>query len=162
MDLLGLPQDYRSPINIHLNTYKNQDLKEVRNRFIQEFNTLQSSVKNRLVLENEDKKNSWSTRKLHKYFYETIGIPITYDSHHHRLNRDQLSAKNAFELAKSTWGNYKPLFHFSNGKKNKKDKSHSDYVYDMHKELFDGSVDIEFEFKMKDLALQKFEEEYNK
>ena len=36
----------------------------------------------------------------------------------------------------------------------------SDYITDIHEELFDNGVDIEFEFKCKDLAIQKFENDY--
>jgi len=156
MDLFGLPANYHSPINIHMNCFKNQNLNDVVKRFTDAYNKLQSSAQQRLVLENEDRKNGWNVSSLYDKLYTNIGIPITYDSHHCRLNTDKTPLID-FITAKSTWGKYKPLFHFSNGKKHNNDKSHSDYVEVIHNELFDGSVDIDFEFKMKDLAIKKYE-----
>lgn len=156
MDCLGLPANHHSPINIHMNCFKNQNLDDVIRRFASAYVKLQHSARQRLVIENEDRKNSWNVSQLYDKLYLSIGIPITYDSHHCRLNTDKTPLID-FITAKSTWGNYKPLFHFSNGKKHNNDKSHSDYVEVIHDELFDGSVDIEFEFKMKDLAIKKFE-----
>jgi UV DNA damage repair endonuclease len=59
-----------------------------------------------------------------------------------------------------TWGKYKPLFHYSNGKTEPTDRAHSDYVYTLHKELFENDVDVEFEFKAKDYAIERFEKEF--
>lgn len=156
MDLFGLPRTYEAPINIHLNCYKG-DTKEIANRFISIFLIFSPGVRKRLVLENEDKKNSWSVQELYDAFYNTLQIPITYDSLHHRLNSKNLTAKKACDLAYKTWSGVKPLFHFSNGKTNDLDRSHADYVYTIHSELFNNEVDIDFEFKMKDLAIQKYE-----
>jgi UV DNA damage repair endonuclease len=57
----------------------------------------------------------------------------------------------------STWGEHRPLFHFSNGKKDPSDRAHSEYVYELHHELFEFDLDIDFEFKAKDLAVKDFE-----
>ncbi len=161
MDLFGLSSDYHSPINIHMNCYKGSTLKDTASRFCETFDVLNDNVKSRLVLENEDKPNSWDVLELYDNIYKKIQIPITYDSHHFRLNNKKgLEPQEAFDLAKSTWGKHTPLFHFSNGKLSKTDKAHSSFVYDVHTELFDGSTDIEFEFKEKDVAIIKFRKEF--
>ena len=160
MDAMGLPQTYESPINIHMNCYKG-DLNDIALRFINVYNNLPINVKSRLVLELEDKPNSWGLIKLYDLIYQKTGIPITYDSHHFRLNNpENISPEKAILMCMETWGKYKPLFHYSNGKTGPTDRSHSDYVYTLHKELFENDVDVEFEFKAKDYALERFEKEF--
>ena len=160
MDLFGLPQSYEAPMNIHMNCYKG-DTKEIASRFIDVYKDLPINVKSRLVLENEDKPNSWKVEELYELFYQKTGIPITYDSHHFRLNNPKnISPEKAILMCMETWGKYKPLFHYSNGKTGPTDRSHSDYVYTLHKELFENNVDVDFEFKAKDYAIEKFQTEF--
>jgi len=161
MDMFGLSQNYNSPINIHMNCFKGGDLKDTAKRFIDVYNQLQHNVKSRLVLENEDKPNSWNVEQLYEHIYQQIGIPITYDSHHFRLNNPtNMHPSEAIKLCISTWGKYRPLFHYSNGRSSASDRSHSDYVQELHTELFEHDIDIEFEFKMKDHAINKFQIEF--
>jgi len=160
MDAMGLPQSYESPINIHMNIYKG-GTKEIAKRFIDVYNDLPINVKSRLVLELEDKPNSWGLINLYDLIYQKTGIPITYDSHHFRLNNpENISPEKAILMCMETWGKYKPLFHYSNGRSGPTDRAHSDYVYTLHKELFENDVDVEFEFKAKDYALERFEKEF--
>ena len=160
MDAMGLPQTYEAPINIHMNCYKG-DINDIALRFINVYNNLPINVKSRLVLELEDKPNSWGLIKLYDLIYQKTGIPITYDSHHFRLNNpENISPEKAILMCMETWGKYKPLFHYSNGKTGPTDRAHSDYVYTLHKELFENDVDVEFEFKAKDYALERFEKEF--
>jgi UV DNA damage endonuclease len=158
MDLLQLPQSYEAPINIHMNCYNDGAFDETSTRLIDRIKTMSWSVTSRLVFECEDKKNSWNTRLLYDYLYKKSGIPITYDSHHHRVGNTsgELSPTEACELARTTWGSFKPMFHFSNGKTSPSDRAHSDYVYEIHKELFSSPTDIDFEFKQKEQSINKF------
>ena len=159
MDLFGLPQSYEAPINIHMNCFKG-DLNQIADRFINVYNNLPINVKSRLVLENEDKPNSWNVQQLYDFIYTKTGIPITYDNLHHRCNPGKLSAKDAVMLAKSTWPN-RSLFHFSdNDLTNKNPRAHGDYVRELPTEYVDLDVDFEFEFKAKDYALERFEKEF--
>lgn len=160
MDAMGLPQTYESPINIHMNCYKG-NLDDIALRFIDVYNSISPNVKRRLVLENEDKPNSWNVQQLYDLIYTKTGIPITYDNLHYRCNPGKLSAKDAVKLAMSTWGNYRPLFHFSdNDLTNKNPRAHGDYVRGIPDEYVDLDVDFEFEFKAKDYALERFEKEF--
>jgi len=160
MDLMELPQSYDAPINIHMNSYKG-DIKEIAKRFIDVYNSLPHNVKSRLVLELEDKTNSWGLINLYNLIYQKTEIPITYDSHNFRLNNpENISPEKAISMCIETWGKYKPVFHYSNGKSSPTDRAHSDYVYILHKELFENNVDVEFEFKAKDYAIEKFETQY--
>lgn len=160
MDLFGLPMSYDSPINIHMNCYKNKP-KEAAKRFIDVYDTLPKNVKSRLVLENEDKPNSWSVQELYDLIYQQRGIPITFDNLHHRCNPRNLSTSEAIKLCIETWGKFKPLFHFSDSDpKNKNPRAHADYVQTFPEEYKNLDVDFEFEFKAKDYAIEKFEKEY--
>ena len=161
MDLFGLPQSYEAPINIHMNIYKGVT-KDIAKRFIDVYNDLPVNVKSRLVLENEDKPNSWKVDELYDLIYSNTGIPITYDNLHFRCNTGKLSAKDAVKLSMSTWGKYRPLFHFSdNDPSNKNPRAHGDYVRSIPVEYVGvNNVDFEFEFKAKDYALERFEKEF--
>ena len=161
MDLFGLPQSYEAPINIHMNIYKGVT-KDIAKRFIDVYNDLPVNVKSRLVLENEDKPNSWKVEELYDLVYSNTGIPITYDNLHFRCNPGKLSAKDAVKLSMSTWGAYRPLFHFSdNDLTNKNPRAHGDYVRSIPEEYVDmDGVDFEFEFKAKDYAIERFEKEF--
>jgi UV DNA damage endonuclease len=161
MDLFGLPQSYQSPINIHMNCYKG-NTKDIAKRFIDVYNDFPANVKSRLVLENEDKPNSWKVSELYDLIYSNTDIPITYYNLHFRCNSGKLTAKDAMKLAMSTWGNYRPLFHFSdNDLTNKNPRAHGDYVRNIPEEYVDmDGVDYEFEFKAKDYAIERFEKEF--
>ena len=161
MDLFGLPQSYEAPMNIHMNCYKG-DTKEIASRFIDVYKDLPINVKSRLVLENEDKPNSWKVEELYELIYSNTGIPITYDNLHHRCNPSKYGAKEAMKLAMSTWGSYRPLFHFSdNDLNNSNPRAHGDYVRTIPEEYVGvEEVDYEFEFKAKDYAIERFEKEF--
>ena len=161
MDYFGLPRTYDAPINIHMNCYKG-DIKDIAMRFIDVYKTLSPSVRNRLVLENEDKPNSWKVEELYDYVHQNTGIPITYDNLHYRCNTGKLSAKEAVKLSKSTWGKYRPLFHFSdNDTNNRNPRAHADYVRDLPEEYVgENEIDYEFEFKAKDYAIERFEKDF--
>ena len=102
MDMFGLSQDYNSPINIHMNCFKGDDIKTIAKRFIDVYNTLPTNVKNRLVLENEDKPNSWNVQQLYDNIYQQVGIPITYDNLHFKNNTGNLSNINLYGTASYT------------------------------------------------------------
>jgi UV DNA damage endonuclease len=112
-DLIGLPQDYRSPLNIHCR--QDGDPVEISQRFLSVFNTLPANVRSRLVIEvNDNVSGTWSIRNLFQYFYLTSGIPITYDSLHRQFCNHGNDDSTDFNLAYSTWP-LAPLFHYSEG-----------------------------------------------
>lgn len=123
-DLLRLPNDYRSPLNIHCR--KDGNVEEISSRFMSNFARLSKSVRNRLVLENNDNaKGVWSVKRLHDIFHMRHGIPVTFDNLHHKMLPGDLSEQEAFELAYSTWPTT-PLFHYSEGIGNT--RNHADYA----------------------------------
>jgi len=158
MDRMGLPRSYDAPINIHMNCFKGS-LADISKRFIEAYNTFPEGVKSRLVLENEDKPNSWNVEQLYEYVYQRTGIPITYDNLHHKCNPGKLTAKKAVELAMSTWGKHRPLFHFSEGigTTGAAQRTHALQPTHVPVEYANIDVDLDFEFKNKDLAILHFE-----
>ena len=112
-DLLDLPLDYRSPLNIHCR--QDGDPADVSARFLSNFNRLPANVRSRLVLEvNDNVSGTWSVSNLHKYFFIPAGIPVTYDSLHCKFCNHGNDDAADFQLAYSTWPTI-PLFHYSEG-----------------------------------------------
>jgi UV DNA damage endonuclease len=112
-DLLDLPQDYRSPLNIHVR--QDGDAQTIADKVLRVYDSLPDNVRNRLVLENNDNsKGVWSIRNLIKYFHCARGIPVTFDSLHHSLLSGDMTEKDAFNAAHDTWPTV-PIFHYSEG-----------------------------------------------
>ena len=112
-DLLDLPLDYRSPLNIHCR--QDGDPAVISARFLANFNRLPANVRSRLVLEvNDNVSGTWSVSNLHKYFFIPAGIPVTYDSLHCKFCNHGNDDAADFQLAYSTWPTI-PLFHYSEG-----------------------------------------------
>jgi len=113
-DLLGLPEDYNSPLNIHIR--KEGDISGIVKKVMGNYEKLCSGIRKRLVFENNDNKNgNWSIRNLIRHISEPYDIPITFDYLHHSILPDSLSEKDAFLLAYNSWKEYTPLFHYSEG-----------------------------------------------
>jgi len=153
-DLMGLERSHYNPINIHCNGVYG-DKQSAMDRFCKNFERLPESVRSRLVVENDDKASMYSVKDL-MYLHERIGIPITFDYHHHKFNTGGLTEQEALELAMSTWGNYKPLVHYSESRQLEEEgvkaQAHSDYIYS-EINTYGHSLDIEVEAKMKELTV---------
>jgi UV DNA damage endonuclease len=159
MDLMGLPQDHNSAINIHIGgSYGHKE--SAMTRFCENFEKLAPSTRARLVVENDDKPTQFGVLDLFNGIYKVVGCPITFDHFHHRFCTNSISAEQAALLAASTWGDIIPLQHFSSSKALYEDssvinRSHADYVYDVIPE-YGFEADIEIEAKAKDLALLRY------
>ncbi len=78
-DLIGLPQSYEAPLNIHCR--QDGDPEAISSSFLKNFDKLPDNVKNRLVLEvNDNKEGIWSIVNLHKFYYQRANIPVTFDN----------------------------------------------------------------------------------
>lgn len=162
MDLMGLEQSHYYPINIHINTTKpTREL--AAQRFCDQFLNLSESCRKRLVVENDDGPNQYSTKMLYELVYKKIGVPITHDFHHHNYGPQDITQEDAIKLACSTWGDIRPLTHMSSSKKLEDETSvataHADYIYEKI-ETFGLEFDTEIEAKSKDLAVFKYRKDY--
>lgn len=162
MDAMALPETPFYAINIHGGKRGNSS------KLIDSIAKLPVSVRNRLTLENDER--SYSVRDLYEVFKKT-NVPIVFDSHHFTFNEDMLTLDQAFNMSVDTWNGIKPLTHLSNttpGLENatfKDKRKHSDYVHyipevqRINNNL--GLIDIDMEFKMKNLAIKKAVAEFD-
>lgn len=163
MDTMGLPQNHTYSMNIHVGGSYG-DKAAAKQRFINNFKRLSDSAKARLVLENDDKPAQYSVQDLYE-IYEQIGTPITFDYHHHRCYEDPMPEEDALRLASKTWPKgIRQLCHYSSAKKLHEDASviiraHADYIYEKI-ETYNMDLDIELEVKAKELALIKYQKDY--
>jgi UV DNA damage endonuclease len=158
MDMMGLERSVFYPINIHVNTAK-PTKEEAADRFCKNFDLLDDCAKMRLVVENDDKPSAFTPHDLYELVHKKIGIPITFDFHHHRCNPDHHTEEEALKLCLSTWNGFLPLTHYSDSKKifedsSAKDVAHSDWIYNKIN-TYGIDFSIELEVKMKELALLK-------
>jgi len=162
MDVIGMPRDRWSKINIHIGaTYG--DKQSAIDRWCKNYERLPESVKTRITLENDDKASMYSTKDLYQV-YERLGVPIVFDYHHHKFCTGDQSEKEALKLAASTWGDVRPCCHYSESKAlneglDVKPQAHSDYIL---QEVQDYGLDIDvvFEAKAKEQAILKYRELY--
>ena len=144
---------YVAPINIHLNCSKG-DPKDITKRFKANLDRLNDDAKKRLVVEVED-KGIWTAKMLVDHIHEATGVPVTFDYLHHKCNPGGLTEEEAFKLCAETWGSATPLFHFAEtlpGQNNP--RKHADFPTFVPND-YGYNIDLDYEFKMKDQALQK-------
>tara|TARA_Y100000004_G_C8865526_1_gene390969 strand:+ start:43 stop:948 length:906 start_codon:yes stop_codon:yes gene_type:complete len=164
MDWMGLPVSTQSKINIHLGGAYG-DHSAAMQRFCDNYGRLGATTRARLTVENDDKPGMYSVKMLYDGVHSKIGIPIVFDSHHFQLGPQDQTYRDAFYLARSTWGSVKQMCHHSSSRQLHEDSSaraiaHSDYIYNKF-ENFNEPVDVVLEAKAKELALldylKKFE-----
>lgn len=158
-EMMNLPVGHYYPLNIHVGMNFSEHIVD---NFIHRFQYLKDSTKNRLVVENDDKANSFSVRQLFTEIYSRIGTPITFDYFHHEFHPDGLTSEEAAILAASTWGNVKPLFHYSESKNLNENvqgnpRAHSDYAFQVIDD-YGLDIDIDLETKAKELSWFKYKE----
>ncbi len=157
LDMLGLPSDYNCPMNMHINNRVGSN-QEVTERFLYNFNMLQENVRNRLVIENDDKLNCWSVKQLIEDFYPKTNIPITFDYLHHACHPDGWTEEFAILSCVNTWQGCRPLFHYSESAPGNNPRKHADYAEKDFYQYGDIDYDVDMELKQKDLAIAKFME----
>lgn len=155
-DQMGLPESPYYAINVH------GGKKDRLQNLIHGIHKLQDSARKRLTLENCE--YGYNVKQLELASKET-GVPICFDSHHHRFNTGGESGEDAMWRALDTWpDNARPLTHLSNthedfilSEKTRDLRKHSNYIYmvpDYQKEANnEGFIDVDIEAKMKQLSI---------
>ena len=152
--MMGLSKTPYNKINIHCNGVYGDKIVAM-DRFCDNFKRLSDSVRSRLTIENDDKASMYSVKDL-MYIHNKIGIPITFDYHHHKFCSGGLSEQEALELAITTWPKgIVPVVHYSESRDEKKPQAHSDYI-ERIPETYGNIIDIMVEAKAKELAILKF------
>lgn len=128
-------------------------------RFKDNFNLLSEDLKNKIIIENDDKCfNVYQTLKL----CEDIKVPMCLDIHHHHCNKCTKNIESYLERIYKTYNTSKPKMHFSSPKDKLNKRTHNNYVNvnEFVKFInliykYDIDTDIMIEAKEKDLALIK-------
>jgi UV DNA damage endonuclease len=152
LDLFGCPQDYSAPMCLHLNLSFDSDketIVEYVARFSRAFHHCVAGVRQRLVLENEH-GGYWNCSNLFEHFGDKF--PLVFDNLHNDINQSRWTAQECFEKFYSTWGKYTPVFHWSEGCKDKP-RSHADYFTHIPSVYKSQNVILECEVKAKDKAI---------
>jgi UV DNA damage endonuclease len=114
LDLMGCAQDLSSPMCLHLNRapdFKCETVEQYKARFLANLSNCSAGVQSRLVLENED-KSYWNCRHLYEHFSDVRAL--VYDNLHDVCNPSYEDG-NTVALFRSTWRDYVPVFHWSEG-----------------------------------------------
>jgi len=104
----------------------------------------------------------YSTKDLYQ-IYERLGVPIVFDYHHHKFCDGNLREQDALALALKTWGEVKPVVHYSQSRcvehnDNKiRENAHSDSYWEPVN-TYGFDVDVMLEAKFKEQALFKMRE----
>ena len=148
-----------SKIIIHIGgVYK--DKKESKKRFIENYNNLSKEIRDRIVIENDDK--SYNIKDILEISLET-NIPVVFDNLHNRINSyDNNSDYYWIKEASKTWKKEDGIqkIHYSQQAANKRKGSHSETINleefnQFISDLNDVKIDIMLEVKDKDISAIK-------
>ena len=123
LDSLGL--DSSNKVILHIGG-RYDDKQQTMDRFINEYEKLPDNIRNRLVIENDDK--IYTVEDV-LYISKRTGIPVIFDYLHHVLNHagDNLDWKSALMKCRKTWRQEDGVqkIHYSQQAKDKRRGSHS-------------------------------------
>lgn len=162
LEAMGL--DNRAKLVTHVGGgYKNKD--EALSRFEDNWGRVPESIRERLVLENDDR--TYTAAEVLK-LCRKLGIPMVLDVHHHRCNNQGEDIKDFLEEVFATWEGtgLSPKMHISSSRSCKDVRSHHDFVapedlYDvllLAKSHTDRAA-VMVEAKQKDRAMFKLVED---
>lgn len=153
LDLIGIKGEGK--ITLHVGgMYGNKE--EAIERFISNYNKLSKRVKERIVVENDDKMYTIDDCL---YINERCGIPVVFDWFHHKCNPvKKLNYERIIKTWKKKDGN--PIFHYSEQLKEGRKGSHSHTINvkeykKFEKEIKKYNVDVMLEVKDKEKSLLK-------
>lgn len=163
--LEGMGLERTAKLVIHVGG-KYQDRSLALERFKEQFKALPEKVRERLILENDDR--CFTAAEVLKLAKE-IGVPMVVDIHHHQILNNGEEIRAMLPEIFAAWGGETPKVHLSSPRSEKDQRSHADYIetgsavtfINLAREL-DRDFDIMLEAKQKDLALLKLAEELKK
>ncbi|MCB2299758.1 UV DNA damage repair endonuclease UvsE [Clostridium tagluense] len=157
LDALGV--DGENKIILHIGGGYG-DKASAMNRFIENFKRLSLSVKNRLVIENDDR--TFNINDL-LFVSAEINIPVIFDNLHHECNHEmEIPIKEIMNRVAKTWkeedGN--PKVHYSQQDLHKHVGAHSNTIIiknflEYYEEVKEFNIDIMLEVKDKDVSAIK-------
>lgn len=159
MDLLCLPRTHFAKINIHIGGAYGDKVSAIK-RFVNNFNFLPVTAKQRLTIENDDRASMFSVKDLMEVHHASE-IPIVFDYLHHQFCTGGWTEEEAMLAALSTWPkSILPIVHYSSSKKMYEDPvareaAHADYVYE-NINFYGRDVDVVLEAKAKEKAIIQY------
>ena len=156
--LTAMKLNSESKMILHIGgVYDNKE--ESKKRFINNYLKLPNRIKERLVIENDDK--SYNIKDLLE-ISKQIDVPVVYDNLHNKINKyDENDDCYWIKKVSKTWKKKDGIqkIHYSEQNESKQIGSHSETINtDSFKEFIskiDGSLDIMLEVKDKDLSAIK-------
>nr|WP_245681134.1 UV DNA damage repair endonuclease UvsE [Halorientalis regularis] len=132
LDLLGLPRSPRHAINVHIGAHYG-DKAATGERFCRVVDDLPPRARERLVVENDDTQSLWSVEELVDQVADRVGIPVTFDYHHHSFTDRGTTYREGFALARDTWDGVRPIAHYSeparlHGEPEARPQDHAEHV----------------------------------
>ncbi len=159
MDLMGLDQTHK--IQLHTGGVYG-DKPAATDRFVAVYETLDASIRKRLVIENEERHfNLADNLRIH----ERTGIPLLFDTFHHDLFNEGESLAEALDLVQPTWEGHGPaMLDYSSQDPDKRWGAHTPTIdledFSSVLDVLDGrDVDVMLEIKDKEksaLAANEF------
>jgi UV DNA damage endonuclease len=131
------------------------DKTSTSSRFVENFESLDDRLKNRITLENDDKESMWSISELYEMIASRCDVKLVLDIHHHRFCQKE-TLVDAAQIAFSTWDGFCeiPKIHYSESATYKKPQAHSNWIASEIPVLSETiEYDVMLETKMKDEAL---------
>ena len=161
VDLFEAMDNEEGKLVIHIGGAKGG--KEVAiNRFIENLEKVPSRIKERLILENDDK--TFSVKDV-LYISKVTNLPMVLDVHHHNCKNEGENISEFIGDVFDTWNqeNIVPKIHFSTPREFVNDRKHSDYIdakeflnfIKLAKDYSNRDFDVMIEAKKKDIALFK-------
>lgn len=158
LDALGVSSE--SKIILHVGGVYN-DKESAIDRFIDVYKELEKGIKNRLIIENDDR--SYTIEDVLTISTRT-GAPVVYDNLHHAINGVGTSQPDSYWInkAKNTWKKKdgRPKVHYSQQQLNGREGSHSQFIridefMSFYQDVAPCNVDIMLEVKDKNLSAVK-------
>lgn len=138
------------------------DKESALERFYRGFDVLSDEIKNRIILENDDKIY---TAKEVLNVAKTLEVPMVLDVHHNKCNPSEAALESIISSIYDTWKKEEdaPKIHFSSPKCEKDFRAHHDYIesedfiefINMSKKVDGRDIDVMIEAKKKDLSVFK-------
>ncbi|GAB6182371.1 UV DNA damage repair endonuclease UvsE [Thermodesulfovibrio hydrogeniphilus] len=143
--------DIEHKIQIHVGGVYGDKIKSIK-RFIKNYKFLPENLRDRLVIENDDRLFSLDECLV---IHEATGIPIVFDTFHYNCNSGKLDFDSALDNAMLTWKDMPPMIDFSNGDVSKCVHGESIDEKDLREfigKLYNKEADIMLEVRDKEIS----------
>jgi len=156
LDEMGL--DRSAKVQIHVGGVYG-DKNKAANRFIKRYDLLSPLIRQRLVIENDDRLFSLEDCMA---IHHKCGIPVLFDVFHHECLNNGEKIMDCLEMTSATWKTYDgvPMVDFSIQQKDKRPGTHAGTIdlaeFNNFLNMIKGiDVDIMLEIKDKELSALK-------